>query len=221
MCSQRINKFSALLFLWIICLVSLAFLFSCAEPSPKSRLEKRISIYLDRLESSAVDLEHTLKKIADMKRLNTSGRMKETISVIKGGEKTLERANQDISAYIDFIKNNSRELKKENLDPYIDIRNLLNQPLSIKRQAIGEYFQVLKKWLDYSATHFKRLKAKDQAARTSYDQLLINVNRSLKRYDTANEQYHQSVKAFLSKNPDLIKRFKPEYRTMKKELGWI
>jgi hypothetical protein len=201
--------------------VSLAFVFSCAETSPKSRLEKRISIYLNRLESSAVDLEHALEKIADMKRLNTPGRMKEAISVIKGGEKTLEQANQDISAYIAFIKNNSPELKKEGLYHYMDIRDLLNQPLSIKRQAIDVYFQVQKKWLDYSATHFKRLEAKDQAARTSYDQLLTNVNRSLKQYNTANAQYHQFVKAFLTRNPDLVKRFKQKYRTMKKELGWI
>lgn len=205
----------------LMCLVSLLFLFSCTESSPKSRLEKRISIYLGRLESSAVDLEHELEKIADMKRLNTAGRMKEAISVIKGSEKTLRRANQDIYAYIAFINDNSRKLKKENLYHYMSVRDLLSQPLSLKRQAIDEYFQVLKKWLDYSATHFRRLEAKDQAARTSYDQLLTNVNRSLKRYNTANEQYHQFVKVFLTRNPDLVKRFKQEYRTMKNELDWI
>ncbi|MCP4722480.1 MAG: hypothetical protein GY860_23725, partial [Desulfobacteraceae bacterium] len=122
-------------------------------------MEKRICIYLDRLESSAVDLQHELEKIADMKRLNTPARMKETITHIENSEKVLERANKDISAYIDFINNNSQELKKENLDHYMDLRDLLNQSLSLKRQAIKKYFQEMKKWLEYSAKHFKRLEA--------------------------------------------------------------
>jgi hypothetical protein len=205
----------------IICLGSLALLFSCSDPSPKSRLEKRMALYLERLESSAIDLQHKMDKIADMKRLNTAGRMKEAISVIKKSEQTLKKANQDIAAYIAFINNNSRELKKENLDHYMDVRDILNQSLRSKRQAIADYFQTLKKWLDYSATHFKRLKAKDVAARGTYDSLLTDVNRSLKRYNTTNEQYHQFVNSFLSKNPDLVKRFKREYKTMKNELGWM
>ena len=205
----------------IVCFCSLALLFSCSDSSPKSRLEKRMTIYLDRLESSAIDLEHELEKIADMKRLNTIGRMNEAISVIKKSELTLNRANQDIAAYIAFINSNSRELKEENLDHYMDVKDILNQSLRSKRQAIADYFQTLEKWLDYSATHFKRLEAKDVAAMRSYDSLLTDVNRSLKRYDTANEQYHQFVNSFLSTNPDLVKRFKREYKTMKKELGWM
>ena len=205
----------------IICFGSLTLLFSCSDSSPKSRLEKRMTIYLDRLESSAVDLQHALKKIADMKRLNTAGRMKEAISVIKESELTLKSANQDIAAYIAFINSNSGELKKENLDHYIDVRDILNQSLRLKRQAMADYFQTMEKWLDYSATHFKRLESKEVAAMRSYDNLLTDVNRNLKRYDTANEQYHQFVNSFLSTNPDLVKRFKREYKTMKKELGWM
>lgn len=72
-----------------------------------------MSIYLDRLESSAIDLQHELDNIADMKRLNTVGRMKKAISIIKQSELTLKKANQDIAAYIAFINSNSRELKKE------------------------------------------------------------------------------------------------------------
>jgi uncharacterized protein YciI len=217
----RANRISDRLFLIIICLASLSFMFACAESSPKSRLEKRISLYLNRLESSAVDLQHELDKITDMKRLNTMGRMKEAISIITGSEKILAGANQDVAAYIAFINQNSRELKQEGLSHYIEIRDLLNQPLSIKRNAMDNYFQVLKKWLTYSATHFDRLEAKDPAARNSYDLLLTDVNRSLKRYDTANAQYHQFVKIFLTRNPNLVKQFKQEYKTMRKELGWI
>jgi hypothetical protein len=58
-------------------------------------------------------------------------------------------------------------------------------------------------------------------ARNSYAQLLTDVDRSLKRYDTANVQYHQFVKIFLTRNPNLVEQFKQEYQTMKKELGWI
>ena len=179
-----------------------------------------MSIYLDRLESSAIDLQHELDNIADMKRLNTVGRMKKAISIIKQSELTLKKANQDIAAYIAFINSNSRELKNENLDHYIDVRDMLNQSLRSKRQAIADYFRTLTKWLNYSATNFKRLKAKETAATHSYDSLLTNVNRSLKRYNTANEQLHQFVDSFLSKNPELVKRFKQDYKLMKKELGW-
>ncbi len=184
-------------------------------------MEKRISIYLDRLESSAVDLQHELEKIADMKRLNTAPRMRKAITVIEGSEKVLKRANQDISSYIAFINNNSRELKKENLDHYIAVRNLLNHSLSLKRKAMGKYFQELKKWLDYSASHFKRLEAKDEAARGTYDSLLTNVNRSLKKYNTVNAQNIQFVNSVLTENPEIVKRFKKQYKTMKKELGWM
>jgi Skp family chaperone for outer membrane proteins len=105
-------------------LVSFLGLLACTEPTPKSRLEKRIDIYLGRMESAAVDLEHKLDKIADMKRLNTPGRMNEAILVIKNGEKTLRRANESVSAYRAFVNQNSRELKQEGLDHYIDIRDL-------------------------------------------------------------------------------------------------
>ncbi len=184
-------------------------------------MEKRISIYLDRLESSAVNLQHELEKIEDMKLLNTAPRMRTAITVIEGSEKVLKKANQDISSYIAFINNNSRELKKENLTHYIAVRDLLSHALSLKRKAIGRYFQDLKKWLDYSATHFKRLKAKDEAARATYDGLLIDVNRSLKKYNTANAQNLQFVNSVLTENPELVKRFKKQYKTMKKELGWM
>ncbi len=219
--SQRIKQFLSILSLLTICLFSLSFLFSCSDSSQKTRMEKRISIYLDRLESSAVDLQHELEKIADMKRLNTTTRMRKAITIIEGSEKVLKRANQDISSYIAFINNNSRELKKENLNHYIAIRNLLNRTLSLKRKAIGQYFQEMKKWLNYSATHFKRLEAKDEAARATYDSLLTNVNRCLKKYNTANAKHLQFVNSVLAENQELIKRFKKEYKTMKKELGWM
>ena len=112
-------------------------------------MEKRVCIYLDRLESSTVDLQHELEKIADMKRLNTPARMKKAITHIENSENVLKKANKDISAYIAFINNNSQELKKENINHYIDIRNLLNQSLSLKRQAIEKYFQEMKKELGW------------------------------------------------------------------------
>ena len=216
----RTKQFSSILPILTICILSLSCLFSCADSSPKTRMEKRVCIYLDHLESSAVELQHELEKIAGMKRLNTPARMKKAITHIEHSEKVLERANKDISAYIAFINNNSQEMKKENLNHYMDIRDLLNQSLSLKRQAIEKYLQEMKKWLEYSASTFKRLEAKDQAARSTYDCLLTNVNRSLKKYNTANTQYHQFVKSFLTKNPEKVKRFKKQYKTMKKELGW-
>jgi hypothetical protein len=166
-----------------------------------------------------VDLQHDLEKIADTKWLNTAPRMRKAITVIEGSEKVLKRANQDISSYIAFINNNSRELKKENLTHYIVVRDLLSHALSLKRKAIGRYFQAMKKWLDYSATHFKRLEAKDEAASATYDYLLTDVNRSLKKHNTANAQNIQFVNSVLTENPELVKRFKTQYKTMKKELG--
>jgi len=184
-------------------------------------MEKRISIYLDHMESSTIDLEHELEKIADMKRLNTAARMKKAISVIENSEKVLKRANQDVSAYIAFINSNSRELKNKNLDHYIAVRDLLNRSLTSKRQSIERYFQEMKKWLDYSVSHFKRLKAKDQAARSTYDSLLTNVKRSLKKYNTANTKHLQFIDSVLASNPEMLKRFKKRYKTMKSELGWL
>ncbi len=218
---EQTKQLSSFLSKLILCLLGLPFLFACAESSPKSRMEKRISIYLDRMESSAIELEHELEKITDLKRLNTAERMRKAIFVIKNSEKVLKRSNQDVSAYIAFINSNSRKLKQENLDHYIVVTNLLNRSLRSKRQSLEEYFLEMTKWLDYSATHFKRLEVKDQAARGTYDCLLTNVNRSLKKYNTANTQHHQFINSVLASNPEMLKRFKKRYKTMKNELGWL
>lgn len=173
------------------------------------------------MESSAIELEHELEKITDLKRVNTAARMKKASFIIENSEKVLKKSNQDVSAYIAFINSNSRELKQENLGHYIAIKDLLDRSLTSKRQSITEYFLTMKKWLDYSSTHFKRLEAKDQAARGTYDCLLTDVNRSLKKYNIANTQHHQFIDSVLASNPVIIKRFQKRYKTMKNELGWL
>ena len=193
----------------------------CGKDTPKSRIEKRASLHLNAMEKSAIALEHGMEKVADAHVLNTPKRMRETVKFIKAAQTNLDRANQDVKNYIAFINANRGTLKPEKLDAYIVIKKILDRPLTAKRQAISAYCGRMIRWLEYSANNFKQLKAKHQRARHSYDALLIDVHRSQKQYNLANEEYRRHVDEFLKTYPALTKKFKRQYQTMKKELGWL
>jgi len=207
-------------FILILCLLSLMTATGCSKEPEKSRMEKRISIYLNNLQNSAVDLQHELENIEQAKVTNTPERMRNVGKIVKQAEKALEKANRDVTSYIAFINANRTALRSEGLDLYIEVKGLLNHALTTKRRAMAAYFSQLKKWLDYSADNYNKLVAKNASARRSYDALLTKVNRSLKQYETANEKYHASVEDFLIKNPGMKTKFKGRYKTMKKELEW-
>lgn len=196
-------------------------LFGCGQEEPKSRMEKRVSLHLNSMEQSAIELEHGVEEIAEAKRLNTPERMRHTVKLVKKARKALDKANDDIRSYIAFINANKADLQMEKLDRYIIIKQLLNQALIEKRQAMKVYFTSMEKWLVYSSDHYEKLMAKDARSRKSYDALLIKVNRTLKEYNMANDAYHRSVKKILDSNPDLKKKFKRRYKVMKEELGWL
>lgn len=196
-------------------------LAGCTGESPKSLMEKQISFHLDQMEASAIDLENEMDKLSKMKQLNTAERLKKAVTWVQDADKTLARADRDVAAYIDFAEDNSRLLRRKGLGHFIEVKDILDQSLTMKRHCIGEYFKDLKRWLDYSARHFKRLKAGDTAARQSYDAYLIEVNRSLKKYNARNRQHIRFVNDFLIRNPELKKKFERQYKTMQKELGWI
>lgn len=204
----------------ILCLISLMAVTGCSDEPEKSRMEKRISIYLNNLQNSAVDLQHELDNIENAKVTNTPERMRNAGKIVEQAEKVLEKANQDVTSYIAFINANKTALRSEGLDLYLDVKGLLNHALTTKRRAMAAYFSQLKKWLYYSADNYKKLIAKNASARRSYDALLTKANRSLKQYETANEKYHASVEDFLIKNPGMKTKFKRRYKTMKKELEW-
>ncbi len=184
-------------------------------------MEKRAALHLNNMEASALDLEKELEKIADAKVTNTPERMREAAKIVKNAGQVLDKANMDVREYIKFINANKGALKSEKLDQYMLITELLGYPLTKKRQAIQSYFNQMVRWLEYSASHFKKLKKNDMRARRSYDSLLIEVNRSLKQYNTINAQFHKHADDFLKNHPALKKKFKRQYKTMKKEMGWL
>ncbi len=214
------TRFLHCLFTLIICLISLMAVTGCSNEPEKSRMEKRISIYLNNLQDSAIELQHELENIENAKVTNTPARMRRAGKIVEQAEKVLEKANRDVTSYIAFINANRTALRAEGLDLYLDVKGLLNHALTTKRRAMAAYFSQLKKWLDYSAANYNKLVAKNVSARRSYDALLTKVNRSLKQYETANEKYHSSVEDFLIKNPGMKTKFKRRYKTMKKELEW-
>lgn len=205
----------------ILACLALFCLSSCGSEKPKSRMEKRVCIYLNKMEDSAVALENKLDAIAAAKVLNTPDRMRQAARMIEEAEALLDEANQDVRSYLAFINANRGALESEKLHPYIRIKGLLNHELTQKRRAMNHYFVRMDAWLTYSADHYAQLKAKDVRSRKSYDSLLIAVNRSQQEYELANAEYHQFVDQFLAQHPELKKKFKHRYKTMKKELGWL
>ncbi len=67
-------------------------LTGCGKEPPKSRMEKRISLHLTTMLSSADNLGHAMENIADAKSLNTVGRMRSTIKLIDDAEQALKTA---------------------------------------------------------------------------------------------------------------------------------
>ena len=206
---------------FLICFILASVLTGCGKEPPKSRMEKRISLYLNNMETSAVNLEHAMDSIADAKVTNTVERMRTTVKIVEEAEKALDTADIDVGAYIAFINKNKSVLKSEGLEPYIVIKEILDYQLRAKRRAMTAYFSHMKRWLNYSADHYSKLKAGDPRVRQSYDAMLIKVNRSLKQYNMANDQYHRHTRDFVNRYPALKKKFKRQYKTMKKEMGWL
>ena len=204
-----------------ILLVVIGLVQGCAKPPEKTKLEKQTYSFLKKMEDSAIELEHTMDDISKMKRLNSPGRLKSAIKIVNSGEKKLTRANNDVSQYIKFIGHNAKALDNEGLNHYVAIEKILNQFLTEKRTSMATFFNKMKVWLEYSVKHFNQLEAGNQAIRRNYDIYLTEVNRSLKKYNLANEKYHLFINSFLKENPNLIKHFKPQYKTMKKEMGWL
>ena len=193
----------------------------CAKAPPKSRLEKRVCIYLGKMETSAVDLEHAVAAIADAKVTNTRERMRNAVNIVRQAEQKLTIADNEVRAYIAFTNVNKGALKAEGLSAYLVLREILGRPLMEKRKAMKAYFSATARWLSYCAAHFDALKKGDRRARQNYDQLLIEVNRNLKQYNLANEVYHRHTRQFADQHPGLKKKFNREYKVMKKEMGWF
>ncbi len=220
--STMFSKKSNIICLLICFAIVLASsLTSCSKEPPKSRMEKRISLYLNNMQASAINLEHGMDNIADAKVTNTVERMRTTIRIVDDAGQVLDTADKDVRAYIAFINKNKGALKSEGLESYIVIKEILDYPLRTKRRAMASYFSHMKRWLSYSADHYTKLKSGDRRVRRSYDALLIEVNRSLKQYNMANDQNHRHVKDFVDRYPALKKKFKRQYKTMKKEMGWL
>ncbi len=206
----------------IICFIGvISGIIGCSSEPPKSRMEKRISLHLTTMLSSADNLGHAMENIADAKSLNTVGRMRSTVKLIDDAEQALKTADKNEQAYIAFINQNKGALKSKGLEPYIVFKDLLDNSLRVKHRAMESYFSHMKHWLNYSADHYSKLKSGDIRSRQSYDAFLIEVNRSLKRYDLANVQYHRHTKEFINDHPELGKKFKRKFKTMKKEMGWL
>ena len=131
-------------------------------------------------------------------------------AIAKDAQAALDRAEQDVREYMTFIIKNRRALEAENLIAYITIKEILGHNLRKKRQAAAAYFTHIKRWMEYSAEAYR-----------SYEALLISVNRSFKAYNLANGLYHRHTAAFIKKYPELKQKFKRQYKTMKKEMGWV
>lgn len=195
-------------------------LSGCGNAPPKSRMEKRTCLYLNSLVASSVDLARAFDDVAGAKRLNTRDRMIQAGEMVRTARSCLYRARKDTRQYTAFITANRSALQGENLQAYIRIRYLLNGALRTKRRAMEDYLLKMDNWLRYAADHYDRLKAGHPGARRNYDALFLQASRSLDRYNDAGEAYRQTVRQFLSENPELKKRFKKRYKTMRAELGW-
>lgn len=193
----------------------------CNNTPEKSPMEQKAATYLDNMEASAISLEHALQKVSSAKVTNTAKRMRETVALIKSGQESLETADRDVRAYVTFVNRNKGALVAEGLGHYVKVKEILDRPLTDKRRAIASYFSDMERWLSYSADHFTKLNAGDARVRRSYDRLLIEVNRSQQKYNFASDQYQRHLNSVAAQHPDLKKKFKRRYKTMKKELGWL
>jgi hypothetical protein len=209
-------------FLVVICLVILPFFYmGCSKELSKSKLEKKTSIMLKKLESSTVLLDNELDIIFAIKTTNTEDRMREALKRISSGEKALKAAKLGVKNYIDFIKSNSVLLKQERLNHYISVSDLLNQYQTKKRNSIGGYFSAMERWLTYSADNFETLKSGSKSHRKTYNLHLTNVNRAKKNYDMTSQRYQKYVHSYMKKNPDFANFFASEYEDLKKDIEWL
>ncbi|WDP89032.1 MAG: hypothetical protein HUN04_04520 [Desulfobacter sp.] len=186
-----------------------------------SKTERIAAHHLGKMEKSAIALEQALEKISHFKRLNTTDRLKSAQSSIREVQKKLSQADEDVRDYRVYIVKNSNKLKQEKLNHYIDIVGLFNDDLTKKRNSVKNYLSAMDNWLDYSTTHYIRLKEGSASHRRNYDRYLVMVNRRLEDYNAANDKYHRFVKSLLNQHPHLTKYFKSQYKTMKKEMGWL
>ncbi|HCY84028.1 MAG TPA: hypothetical protein DHV36_02720 [Desulfobacteraceae bacterium] len=196
-------------------------LSGCDKEVPLSPLEQRLDIYLNNMQASAISLEHALDAIEGARVTNTAKRMRGALQLISKAFYALETADHDVRAYITFVNNNRTAISAQGLNPYLDIREILDLHLTRKRGAIKNYLVHLERWLSYSADNYAKLKAGDLRVRKSYDALLIAVNRKLNQYNRVNDQYQRHTHAFLQRYPQLKKKFKRQYKIMKEEMGWL
>lgn len=209
--------------LWttLLCLIILLTGLTGCGREEKTGVEKTAAQYIENLETSVVELEHAMDKVSGLRRLNTKGQLEKARETIIQSREILKKADNEVKTYAAFVRKNEAFLKEKNLGHYILVKGLFSRGLWDKRAAIAHYLTAMDNWLDYSADNFEKLSAASQSHRLNYDKLLISVNRHLQIYNKANSKYHKTVSDFLQKHPGLKKRFKPQYKTMKKELGWL
>jgi hypothetical protein len=210
------------IFFAVISLMTLPFFYmGCSKKLTKSKLEKKTSIMLKKMESSAILLDNELDIIFEIKITNTKDRMKEAVNRITNCKKTLQSADLTVKNYIAFIKSNSVLLKQEKLNHYISVTDLLNQDQAKKRNSIGEYFSAMERWLNYSANNFEELKSGSLAHRKTYNIYLTNVNRAKKKYEMSSLRYHRFVNSYMEKNSDFSNFFSQKYKDLKKGIEWL
>lgn len=202
--------------------ISVLFCAGCSQSQQEEQdpTGKHASELLNKAEISAIQLQETIEKIDGIKRYNTPERIAAAIAIIDTAESDLAAADRDIENYIAFIEKNGKELGRKEIGHYVRIKDLFNDYLRAKRQALKNYFASFKAWLGYTQKNFDAIKNGRTAGTVYYERLLYNYHKSYKEYNSAQDRYLEYVKQYVADNPEVIAKFGKEYKLAKKELDW-
>ena len=208
------------IFLLSIC--SLLFVAGCSQPQQDTLdpAEKQASELLNKAEVSAIRLQEAIEQIEKIKRYNTPERIAAAIEIISLAESDLVEADKDIENYIAFVEKYGRELNRKEVGHYVRVKDLFNSALLSKRNALKEYLESFKAWLEYTNKNFDAIRDGKTTGTVYYERLLYNYHKSYDEYYSAQDRFLKHVKQYLTDHPELIAKFGKEYKLAKKELDW-
>ena len=200
----------------LLMILSLVFLTACSADTPKNPLEAKISLMLSEAESSAVQLQRAMGRVAQIERSRSVRKMTQALDDIEAAKEMLARSNLSLQNYSRYIRRNRERLQAAHLSHYVRLGELVNETLAEKRKAEGEYLEGMAAWMAYSIEHFETLKkGRDAGTRVMHDRLLSNAVRASKRLRSVQWRYLQFANRYVAEHPELVARFAKEYKIAK------
>jgi len=213
---------------WIVVFIVFVFIEASlivstpSKPKYTNRIEKQALIMVEKLKKNADLLDTQMENLEIMSKSEKSkSQILNSIAFISMiQKKSLKEFNKNRDTFVAFTDAYSMQIKRDNLDFIIDLKDYYNCHYDSKNmQRLDKYLYTFKKVMFYAAQHVKNIKERKKTSLQSYDALYVAYRGAVDKYYKSELQRMAYMQRFLKKYPEFSK-YLPEKRKLSSLFLW-